>query len=154
MSVWLLHTQWIHIPWLFLVFAVKLGLLNSFCFTWKHLLIFIYSSLWIRALQVCQISQHLSTCQCLPLPLSLLFTLYSSSFLGSVFPPRRLISDDIECDDLLAVILLSHDFMTLILPPEQNLFLCFGLWIYSEAVNFTTACYWKHSYVASGKWFT
>lgn len=40
--------------------------------------------------------------------------------LGSVFPPQRLISDDIRCDGLLALILLSHDFMTLILPLEQN----------------------------------
>ena len=49
--------------------------------------------------------------------------------LGSVFPPRRLISDDIRCDGLLALIRLSHDFMTLILPLEQNPLLYFDRWM-------------------------
>lgn len=56
--------------------------------------------------------------------------------LGSVFPPRRLISEDIRCDGLLALIHLSHDFMTLILLLEQNCLLYFDRWMAFGSIQF------------------
>lgn len=82
-----------------------------------------HSSPWITALQACQLTQHLSTFLSFTPPLSPPVSAFTT--LGAVFPPRRLISDDIRCDGLLALIRLSHDFMTLILPLEQNPLLYF-----------------------------
>lgn len=66
----------------------------------------------------------------LPLCLSSALHLYLPALLlAQSFPPQRLISDDIRCDGLLALIRLFHDFMTLILPLEQNLLLYFDRWM-------------------------